>query len=317
MAENDPSIAPIVRPVWLRTGVPLALGAALCGAAYGLRRLAWQCGHDLDVARHYSGCVGGRMLLLLLAMVMLFWFLGTRENVYGPRTAKWLAVGTIMFSCLACTGGYVAWFLGFGIIVPVVVKALLWPGRGRQRAASWPLALEAVVFPSLFVFLWYQCASLGVPFLQGLAARLDERCDPERLLAWAKQVTALSAATDADQRWPKTPLEARIAATVAASTTGPNTLAALAGLSVAPDAGPLPSYLVPAFVTEAFRSEKAKYFHVWVTGKPHPMVAISTGMHSYYFAQIEIDPGKRGVDRVNRQVEWRPGIYLGLLAPPK
>src|SRR5579885_1894725 len=104
MPENDPSISPIVKPFWLRTGVPLALGLALCGAAYGLRRLAWRFGHDLNVAAHYSACVGGRMLLLLVAVVMLFWFLGTRENIYGPRITKFLFVSTIMFSCLVCTG---------------------------------------------------------------------------------------------------------------------------------------------------------------------------------------------------------------------
>src|SRR5262249_39808550 len=86
---------------------------------------------------------------------------------------------------LGCMGAYPLWFLGpvpflFLLLRLAWVRRRLIPGVGKR------LAVEIVTSCAALLVCWCLTVGLSVPFLYGLASRIESHGGGAKLLAWAE-----------------------------------------------------------------------------------------------------------------------------------
>jgi hypothetical protein len=168
--------------VWQRWG-PVAGGAALCGAAYLLNRLAWHAGYRADYATLLLYQLRRFLVLLLAWWAVFVAFTATAEGAERPAGGRLLRYAGGLFIVLGCMGVYPLWFIALFVLALWLAVTLVL--RRRTLGPGWKVfALRAGVAVGLFVIVWYQCGRVTEQALYGLRERIEATGGSEKLLAW-------------------------------------------------------------------------------------------------------------------------------------
>jgi hypothetical protein len=293
-----------------------ALAGVLCLGAGLLDAAAWDAGTRAEL-RYLHGCFVGRFFLLTVAWLLLVALLQrwSRDGVLPPVGTQLLAAGFCFFVLvLGCMGAYPLWFL---VPVPflILLLRLAWVWRRLPPGMAKRVALDVVVFGVALLAGWYLSAWLSVPFLYGLASRIETHGGGAKLLAWAEERIAAGPRPGGPD--PGTFAAAVVGAGVNAG--GPDPVAAAAlvvGTQPMPHGEELDPEAVPDFVGELFGRQTGLRFIVRVTGGPDGMVVITNGS-PYEFFEGDVSPALAGRASGVEGVVLEPGIRLRVLTPPK
>jgi hypothetical protein len=294
-----------------------ALAVLLCLVAGLLDAAAWDAGTKASLP-YLHGCFVGRFFLLAVAWLLLVALLQrwSRDGFLSLVWAQVLASLLLFFVVvLGCMGSYPLWFL---VPVPflVLLLRLAWVRRRLLPGMARRVALDVVVFGVTMLVGWYLSASLSVPFLYGLASRIETHGGGAKLVAWAEERIASGPRPGG----PDPGVFAAAAVGAGVNAVGPNPVAAAFALMVGtqpmPNGEELDPDAVPDFVGEMFGRREGGRFGVRVTGGPDGMVVITNGSPYEYF-EANVSPALAGRPSGVEGVVLEPGIRLRVMTPPK